>query len=331
METIKIPMIDEYYMNKFQKARNSGANWLESQIKDDGIIGNGITDYYKVPAALQVAGKTQSANKMIDWIRNFGMNEKGDFGPRPKNEINSYWYTYYNTWIVVGAQRLGQFDIAQKGFEFISTFWDKKTGGFFSDVKEKNPKTYQDLWVVAGNGIAALYSGKLEIAKSTGEWMKKLMELQPNYPQQLYSVFNESEGLITKFKTDDIRFVMSANAQRDQFFFHPGIASGFLCRLFQQTGEIKWLELAKSYMIIAEQSSEFLWRTLRVGKVAWGNSLLYTNTKKEKYYNMAIKAATNIINKQTKFGFWEIEGMSKIDITAEMVYWLDEVYQITKD
>ena len=73
--------------------------------------------------------------------------------------------------------------------------------------------------------------------------MQKLMDLQPEYPEKLYSVFNKSEGLITEFKDDDIRFVMSANAERDQFFFHPGIAAGFLSRLYLHTNEKKWLEL----------------------------------------------------------------------------------------
>ena len=249
-------------MNQFKESRDLGATWLESQIKDTGAIGDDVTDYYKVPAALQISGKTQSANKIIDWIRNHGQNENGDFGPRPTNERKSYWYTYYNSWVILGSQRLGQFDVAQKGFKFISKFWDKKSGGFFSDVEKKNDTIYQDLWVVAGNGIAAIYTGKLEIANAVGKWMLNLMNSQPNYPEKLYSVFSNSKGLITEFKEGDTRFVMSANAKRDQFFFHPGIAAGFLCRLFQQTGEKEWLELAKKYMLIAEKSSDFLWHTL---------------------------------------------------------------------
>tara|TARA_B100001079_G_C16380107_1_gene501639 strand:- start:151 stop:1116 length:966 start_codon:yes stop_codon:yes gene_type:complete len=321
-------------MNEFKIARDLGASWLESQIQNNGIIGDsiaGVTAYYKVPAALQVCGKTQQANRMIDWIRDFGLETNGDFGPRPKDELKNYWYTYYNSWVVVGSQRLGQFDVAQKGMNFIKRFWDKESGGFFSDVEKKDKNTYQDLWVVAGNGIAAIYTGELEIAKSVGNWMQKLMDLQPEYPEKLYSVFNKSEGLITEFKDDDIRFVMSANAERDQFFFHPGIAAGFLSRLYLHTNEKKWLELAKLYMLIAEKSSDYLWHTLRAGKVAWGNALLYRITKEKKYYDMAIRAGKNIISQQTKLGYWGMEEMSSIDATAELVYWLDEVYQVTKN
>ena len=67
-------------MNQFKESRDLGATWLESQIKDTGAIGDDVTDYYKVPAALQISGKTQSANKIIDWIRNHGQNENDQNG-----------------------------------------------------------------------------------------------------------------------------------------------------------------------------------------------------------------------------------------------------------
>ena len=46
---------------------------------------------------------------------------------------------------------------------------------------------------------------------------------------------------------------------------------------------------------------------------------------------MAIRAGKNIISQQTKLGYWGMEEMSRIDVTAELVYWLDEVYQVTKN
>ena len=79
------------------------------------------------------------------------------------------------------------------------------------------------------------------------------MAAQPDYPQQLYSVYSRADGLHTEPDPDDeIRYVMSRDAERDQFFFHPGIAGGFLARLYQATGEGEWLELAKEYMRFAE-------------------------------------------------------------------------------
>ena len=66
-------------------------------------------------------------------------------------------------------------------------------------------------------------------------------------------------------------------------------------------------------------------------RVAWGNALLYRITKEKKYYDMAISAGKNIISQQTKLGYWGMEEMSRIDVTAELVYWLDEVYQVTKN
>ena len=79
--------------------------------------------------------------------------------------------------------------------------------------------------MVSGAGQAALYTGRLDVAHGVGRWMQTLMAAQPNYPQQLYSVYSRAEGLHTNPDPDDeIRYVMSRAAERDQFFFHPGIA-----------------------------------------------------------------------------------------------------------
>ena len=150
--------------------------------------------------------------------------------------------------------------------------------------------------MVSGAGQAALYTGRLDVARGVGRWMQTLMAAQPNYPQQLYSVYSRAEGLHTNPNPDDeIRYVMSRDAERDQFFFHPGIAGGFLARLYQATGEGEWLELAKEYMRFAEGASDYLFRLLRAGKVGWAAAVLYTLTGERKYREMAVQVGDNLI------------------------------------
>src|SRR5205809_5354787 len=97
--------------------------------------------------------------------------------------------------------------------DFLLRFWDSESGGFYSSFSDKSEDTKQDLWVVSGGGQAALYTGHLEVALGVGRWMKRLMSLQPNYPQQLYSVFSRGIELHTQFdSSEEIRFVLSANA-----------------------------------------------------------------------------------------------------------------------
>ena len=158
--------------------------------------------------------------------------------------------------------------------------------------------------------------------------MKQLMELQPNFPQQLYSVYSREGGLHTQFDpVEEVRFLLNASAERDEYFFHPGIAAGFLANLHKATGENKWLELAQDYMRLAEIASDFNFKSLRAGKVAWAASNLYTLTGEQKYAEMAARVGDNLLAQQSQQGAWHFGQMSSSDATAEMVVWLDEVHQ----
>ncbi len=206
-------------MKRFREARDRGCAHLLAHQHLDGSFGNpalGAIEYYKVPAAFQVCGKTNAANRLCAWIRQHGMTADGDFGPRPRpgsryaDLYAEYAYIYYSSWVIIGAHRLGQFDLSQRGMDFLLDFWDAESGGFYSSPTRRDAHTKQDLWVVSGAGQAALYTGRLDVARGVGRWMQTLMAAQPDYPQQLYSVYSRAEGLHTYPDPDDeIRYVMS--------------------------------------------------------------------------------------------------------------------------
>ncbi len=319
-------------MKRFRDARDKGCAYLLAQQHPDGSFGDpqkGVTDYYKVPAAFQVCGETNAANRLCAWIRANGMTPDGDFGPRPGG-AEDYAYIYPNAWIVVGAHRLGQFDLSQMGMDFLMGFWDSQSGGFYSSATERNADTKQDLMVVSFCGLAAVYTGRLDVARAAGRWATTVMEEQPNYPRQMFTCFSRAKGLYTEpDPEDELRYVVNADATRDQQFFQPGVAGGFLARLYQATGEEQWLALAKEYMRFAEGASDYLFRIVRAGKVGWASSVLYPLTGEQKYRDMAIRIGDNLIALQSEQGFWSTVGGTEPDnaSTAERVVWMDETYQ----
>ena len=327
-------------MKRFKEARDRGARYLQSQMHDDGSFGDperGLWDYYKVPAALHVAGYSAAACQLCKWIRRHGLLPNGDFGPRPRDADPAldYGYTYFNTWVILGAQRLGQFDLARRGMDFLTESWDAESGGFYCHPTRRDAQTKQDLWVVAGAGIAATYTARMEQALGVGRWMKRLMDLQPDYPNFLYSTYSRAHGLITDPDLDPdpgdgpIRYVMFKDAEEDQFFFHPGIAGGFLARLYKATGDSQWLDLAVEYMRFAEGAGDYLFSLPRSGKVAWAASELYTLTGETKYRDMAIRIGDILIDLQHEKGWWGwmFDEEPSNDATAELTYWLDEIHQ----
>jgi hypothetical protein len=84
-------------------------------------------------------------------------------------------------------------------------------------------------------------------------------------------------------------------------------------------------------MRFADGASDFLFRTPRAGKTGWAASVLYSITGEEKYKDMAIRIGENIIAMQSEEGFWsgELEKTDtpSINLSAEMVVWLDQIYQ----
>lgn len=312
------------------RGRDRGFAYLLRQQREDGGFGSperGLTDYYKAPLAYLVCGGSDSCNRLCHWIRVNGILQDGDFGPRPE-EAHDYFYIYYNTWVIIGAHRQGHFDLSRRGMQFLLPFWDPESGGFYSSATERTAETRQDLWVVSGGGQAALWTGHLETARGVGKWMKRLLDLQPNYPDQLYSVFSRSGGLHTTVDpADEQRYLLNRTAQRDEYFFHPGIAAGFLANLYKATGEKKWLHLACHYMVLAEGASEFLLGTLRAGKVAWAASLLFRLTGRKKYGELAVRVGEKLLASQSPEGFWQMHSIDRNDATAEIVVWLDEIYQ----
>ncbi len=190
--------------------------------------------------------------------------------------------------------------------------------------------TEQNLIYVSFCGLAALYTGRIDVAKEVGGWLRNLMESQPNFPQKLFTVWSKAKGLITESDPGRVyTHVVSNNAKSYQSFFQPGAAGAFLVSLYMTTEENQWLELAMEYIRFAEIANDYLFKLLAAGKVGWAASLLYKHTRENKYKEMAIRIGDNIIAAQSKKGYWNFPDTNKPDngITAEMVVWMDVIHQ----
>jgi hypothetical protein len=83
-------------------------------------------------------------------------------------------------------------------------------------------------------------------------------------------------------------------------------------------------------MRFADHVDDYHFSLLRAGKLGWAASIMYTLTGEQKYRDMAIRVGDNLIETQTDEGFWETKlgnGVPGNDATAELIVWLDEVYQ----
>ena len=314
---------------RFRDSREKGCEYLLTMCRPDGGFGNrelGVEEYYKALTAFGVCGETRTAARLCQWILTNGITAEGDFGPRVQKG-GDFRYTYPNAWIVIGAHRLGEFGISQKGMGFIMRFWDPESGGFYSGTQNGDAETEQDMLYVSFCGLAALYTGRIDVATAVGGWLKTVMKCQPCFPEKLYTVYSRAKGLHIE-ADNEIRYVVTRNAGYYQNFFQPGAAGGFLANLYQATGEKEWFQLAKDYLAFAEGASDYLFGLLAAGKVGWAASLLYKVSGEKKYREMAVRVGDNVIAAQAKTGCWNSPGTTPNNsVTAEMVVWLDEIHQ----
>jgi hypothetical protein len=144
----------------------------------------------------------------------------------------------------------------------------------------------------------------------------------------MFTVYSRARGLHTSYPPDEeVRYVLHPDRERDEYFFNPGIAAGFLASLSCATGERRWLSLAEQYLQAVDLASEAQWRSLRAGKVGWAAAQLYRLTRLGRYRDIAERVAARLIAQQAEDGAWKPKFMSWNDATAEMVVWLDEIAQ----
>ncbi len=317
---------------RFRAARDRGGAYLLDRLGPDGSFpasAPGVAEYYKAVTAFQVMGRDDAAHRLCAWIRCHGMDADGNFGPR-SDDVPEHVHAYQNAWVVCGAHRLGQFDLATRGMQCLARTWDAESGGFYASLTRRGDEVNQELMGSCMCGLAALVTGRTDMALGVGRWLAALMDAQPAFPHALYTVWRRDGGLCTGPEAErDPRYVILSDVERDQDFFNPGIAGGFLCRLFQATADESWLHLARRFMGFAEVASDFLFRIVRAGKVGWAASLLYTLTGETKYRQMSVRIGNNLLDLQSGAGFWSGVGQTSPsnDSTAERVVWMNEICQ----
>lgn len=318
-----------------------GARWLLGQQNPDGSfssIEEGVDAYYKIPYALAVAGYPRQAHQLIDWtIRSGALTPEGDLRGKTvkaQNPWHSECYTYSNSWMVIGAQRLGRFDYARRGMAFILRFISIANGGVFSEPAfALAGKGRQDMVVSSQAGSACLYMGLWGEATCIGNWFVEMLRLQPDIEHALYACSDPSIGLITDYPANYPLMYVVKTTEKGQWYFYPGIAMGFLSKLYLATGRQEYLQASEQYFEFTTRCREDVYCSGPSGKVGWGCAQMYWITGEDKYRQAAIAVGDYLLDTQKAEGVWDLGGpyasdrATLLDITAEFVVWLAEIAQ----
>ncbi len=323
---------------RIEGSRRKGIEFLLEHIGSDGAVADatgGRVTWYRFPWALEVSGETAAANAVLGWIERTGLGSDGQFhgGMNWAPDANSTTNTYPETILAYGAWLLRRFDIARKSMEFAAQFQDPGTGGIFMTRERTGQGDPQLLFPTAQFGMSAVISGRLDLARSTGEWFVRLWNAQPELPECLYTIWT-SDGLLTDVPSDiDRRHVVQEAHQPLQLFYNGGIAASFLTQLHMATGEGKWLDYARRYQQFSMGCCPEQFETKQVCKSAWGSGLLYLATGDESYVSWIARMGEWFADGQDPDGGWSNTKAlepdpplrHRLEITAEFVVHLDTV------
>lgn len=318
----------------YQKAIDRGIAWLLQQQNPDGSmrpVEQGIGGYYKIPYAFSLTGRVAEGVRLLDWVRENYFAADGDFKGRwPRLGPHGHYYHYANSWMVCGAERLGQFDISRPAAEFLMSL-QNDWGGFPTAGPSAKAGDSIDLMSTPIAGLACLWVGAVESAQRTGDLLVKMLEEQPMPDERMYFI-RDANGLVVDFPQDEATQHVIDTAKEKQWYFIGGACAAFLVRLCRASGGSGYLKAAQQYIDFCTRCGPDRYSTPQSGKVGWGSALLYGMTGDDKYEKIARAVGDYLVESQQEDGTWRNPAVSEeayviMDATAEFVVELCEIIE----
>jgi hypothetical protein len=264
-------------------------------------------------------------------------NEEGDFaGKYPRGFFDVASYTYPNANLIYAAVILRQFDLSTRGIKFLLEMQDKESGGFYNLKDSPKEKQIEDIAVSCQDGLACILTGHMEEASRVVDFVENIYNMQPDIENKLYFVYSpKKKKMITEFSKEEARpFVIDVEEPK-QFYYVPGLAAAFLCRMYMADPKERYLDLAKKYLDFAIRCSDEKYRRPQIGKVGWGASLLYQITGDARYRDVVLKVGEHYVRDQNPEGYWlntvfdpkilANEHHQIIELTAENIFNIDTI------
>lgn len=316
------------------RASAGAVAFLRARLLEADPAGAAVTDlgaFYKAPYLFLCAGDLAAAYRLLDRVRAMFMGDDGDFVTRPgvKSDnaaFQEYW-AYPNGWIVLAAQKLGRFDVSWPGYRFLEGFHSPALDGFVTHDPRGSNTAVTDVLTNAHLGLAALYLGDPERARSAGRMLARCAERQPDPGAAFYLRLDASGMPVTTFPAEASLFHRVSATEPGQAYFMIGYPMAFLGKLHEATGDAAWLAIARRYLDFALACGEGIRVCHFSHKVAWGAAVLARRIGDARAAELALAIARHLLETQDASGAWlpEEPPLGSFDQTAEVAIWLREI------
>ena len=286
-----------------------GVAWLLEHQNPDGSwkrLPNPPFDaFYRASWTLGLMGEAAAAERSLNYVREHFLTADGDFAGRENDWYKIVHYPYPNAILVLGAQRLGRYDLAMPGLKFLLTLQDPTYGGFYMRLPEAGQKALSNSISTAMAGIACLACGRVDEAVKAGDWLNRLVEMQPAPEERFYTTTKPDGSLRTDYAPAETRYHMvDMKTQETQCWYAIGLPLAFAVLLQEATGEKRYAELTEALFDVHMRCGK-PWDGPSSGKGAWACSMLYRLTGERRYRDIALHVAGNFVSRQTAEGWFK--------------------------
>lgn len=314
--------MDKALLEAAKKTVNRGLNWLQnhqseiSQIKD-------LSAHYKAPYLYAAVGNPVKGRYYADLMSSKYQQKDGDFRT---SEIEKGWmhllcspanrYIYSNGWVICGLRRLLYYGAAEHGLNFIRRFQSPELGGFASQYDPLNEIVNPNLLdssSTSSAGLALLACGDVETALLAGDFILRLLESQPQPDRFFYCSWDISKSLRTDIwgNEDSManegrkQFCLSSESDpRYELTWLVGKPMKFLAKLYDMTGEVKYLSGARTFLSFFERLDPERIHNYGSCKIMWAAAELYRLTGEDHFAQTAKEILQWFCDTQHDSGVW---------------------------
>jgi|GEM_PF-1204416 len=309
-------------LDVYQGAIRKAASWADRRW--DRIVEEpDLQAHYKAPAFWAAVGDAEMAGRHRKLICDRFLRDDGDF--RMADDVKGFTlfpcttvnqYIYPNGWLIVGMQKLGAYDVVAKALPFILRFQDPELGGFYYafDPKTKEiDRRLLDSSSTSSAGLALLMTGRLEEARRAGDFVLRLLELQPNPDAYFFSCMRPDGQLHTDvFGSEDEwdgngrkQKCLSAEADgHKELTWLIGKPTKLLAKLYTATGDSRYLDGAKRAFAFFHKLHPNAWTNYASCKTMWAGPELYRLTGEAIYAETATRLLDFYCRTQSDQGSW---------------------------
>lgn len=296
-------------LHDYTAAVDRAADWLQAQQHPDGAIApeEGVAAIYKAGAALAAAGRMNAAWRLMDDTVHRFQRSPGEFHRDNESDRDRMASFYRTCWILLGALRIGRFDVASPAaFDHVCAFQDDKTGGFFATLDTAAQTQISALHTTMA-GWLCLYCARSACARRAGDWVLDLLARQPDWPNRFYFKMDAATGECITDHPENASMLAFTDTKRDkQFFFFSGLLMGYLSDLYCATGDQRYIEGAEKTFAFELGMNPDGFRYVSKCKVAWGAALLYSVTREPAHRQLATDVADiTFLEAQCEDGHWD--------------------------